>query len=59
MGPAEYFLVAGVVDDEAELGEDEGEDSGVAEFEPRILETICISRNAPTKKTRLIIILRR
>lgn len=37
-GLAENFLVAGVVDDEAELGEDKGEDSGVAEFEPRILK---------------------
>lgn len=26
------------MDDEAELGEDEGEDSGVAELEPRILK---------------------
>lgn len=26
------------MDDEAELGEDEGEDSGIAEFEPRVLK---------------------
>ena len=35
-GLAENFLVAGVVDDEAELGEDEGEDRGVVEFKPRV-----------------------
>jgi len=35
-GAAENFLMAGVVDDEAELREDEGEKRGVAEFDPGI-----------------------
>ena len=34
---AENFLMAGVVDDEAELREDEGEEGGVAEFDPEIV----------------------
>ena len=36
-GAAENFLMAGVVHDEAELREDEGEESGVAEFDPEIV----------------------
>lgn len=34
---AENFLMAGVVDDEAELREDEGEERGVAELDPEIV----------------------
>jgi len=34
---AENFLMAGVVDDEAELREDEGEEGGVAELDPEIV----------------------
>src|SRR5579863_960483 len=37
-GTAENFLVAGVVNDEAELGEDEGEESGVAKLDPGIMK---------------------
>ena len=36
-GAAENFLVSGVVDDESELREDEGEESGVAKFDPGIV----------------------
>ena len=36
-GAAENFLMAGVVHDEAELREDEGEEGGVAEFDPEIV----------------------
>ncbi len=35
---AENFLVAGVVNDETELREDEGEESGVAKFDPGIMK---------------------
>jgi len=35
---AEDFLVAGVVNDEPELGEDEGKESGVAKFDPGIMK---------------------
>jgi len=35
---AENFLMAGVVDDEAELREDEREERGVAEFDPGIVK---------------------
>ena len=35
---AENFLMAGVVNDETELREDEGEESGVAKFDPGIMK---------------------
>ena len=35
---AENFLMAGVVNDETELGEDEREESGVAKFDPGIVK---------------------
>ena len=34
---AENFLMAGVMNDKAELREDEGEERGVAEFDPGLL----------------------
>jgi hypothetical protein len=39
-GAAENFLMACVVNDEAELSEDEGQESGVAKFGPRILKSV-------------------
>src|SRR5580704_2160195 len=36
-GAAKNFLMAGVVNDEAELREDEGEESCVTEFDPEIV----------------------
>jgi len=36
-GAAKDFLMAGIVDDEAELRGDEGEESGVAKFDPGIV----------------------
>jgi len=35
---AENFLMAGVVHDETELGENESEESGVAKFDPGIMK---------------------
>ena len=37
-GATENFLMAGVVYDEAELREDEGEERGVEEFDPGIMK---------------------
>src|SRR5271156_3464591 len=37
-GAAENFLMAGVVDNEAELREDESQERGVAEFDPGIVK---------------------
>ena len=37
-GATENFLMAGVVHDEAELREDEGEERGVEEFDPGIMK---------------------
>jgi len=39
-GAAENFLMAGVVNDEAKLSEDKCQESGVAEFGPRILKPV-------------------
>jgi len=39
-GLIEDFLVAGIVNDKTELGEDEGEESGVAKLDPRIVKFI-------------------
>ena len=39
-GTAENFLMACVVNDEAELSEDKRQESGVAEFRPRILKPV-------------------